>query len=81
MSVPHPQEAVDTLIQAALRSGGRDNITVVVVDASSVTLTVAGETPTRQAVDDIPVAFTAPYISAAAECDSAAAPRHQENHG
>lgn len=80
-TVPHPQEAVDTLIQAALRSGGRDNITVVVVDASSVTLTVAGETPTRQAVDDIPVAFTAPYISAAAECDSAAAPRHQEKHG
>jgi serine/threonine protein phosphatase PrpC len=27
-----PQEAVDELVQAALRSGGRDNITVIVVD-------------------------------------------------
>nr|WP_315914801.1 protein phosphatase 2C domain-containing protein [Arthrobacter sp. lap29] len=32
----HPQDAVDSLIQAALRSGGRDNITVIVVDASNV---------------------------------------------
>jgi protein phosphatase len=28
-----PQAAVDELIQAALRSGGRDNITAIVVDA------------------------------------------------
>jgi serine/threonine protein phosphatase PrpC len=32
----HPQDAVDTLIEAALRSGGRDNITVIVVDAHNV---------------------------------------------
>ena len=32
----HPQDAVDALIQAALRSGGRDNITVLVVDANNV---------------------------------------------
>lgn len=31
-----PQSAVDGLIQAALRSGGRDNVTCVVVDASNV---------------------------------------------
>jgi protein phosphatase len=35
-TVADPQEAVDQLIQAALRSGGRDNITVIVVDARNV---------------------------------------------
>ncbi|WP_102157734.1 PP2C family protein-serine/threonine phosphatase [Zhihengliuella halotolerans] len=30
-----PQEAVDALVQAALRTGGRDNITVIVADAVS----------------------------------------------
>lgn len=29
----HPQEAAEALVQAALDSGGRDNITVIVVDA------------------------------------------------
>ena len=32
-----PQAAVDELIQAALRSGGRDNVTCIVVDATNVT--------------------------------------------
>jgi serine/threonine protein phosphatase PrpC len=32
-SVRDPQDAVDQLVQAALRSGGRDNITVLIVDA------------------------------------------------
>ncbi|WP_186759288.1 PP2C family serine/threonine-protein phosphatase [Arthrobacter alpinus] len=36
-TLPHPQDAVDSLIQSALRSGGRDNITVVIADASNVT--------------------------------------------
>ncbi|WP_411375953.1 PP2C family protein-serine/threonine phosphatase [Arthrobacter sp. MPF02] len=31
-----PQEAVDALIQAALRNGGSDNVTVIVVDARNV---------------------------------------------
>jgi protein phosphatase len=35
-TVAHPQDAVDALIQAALRSGGRDNVTVIVVDAKNV---------------------------------------------
>lgn len=30
----HPQDTADSLIQAALRAGGRDNVTVVVVEAS-----------------------------------------------
>ncbi|MGA7206477.1 MAG: protein phosphatase 2C domain-containing protein [Specibacter sp.] len=36
-TLPHPQDAVDSLIQSALRSGGRDNITVVIVDAHNIT--------------------------------------------
>jgi PPM family protein phosphatase len=32
-ALAHPQDVVDSLIQAALRSGGRDNITLVVIDA------------------------------------------------
>ena len=35
-TVAHPQDAVDALIQAALRNGGRDNVTVIVVDARNV---------------------------------------------
>jgi protein phosphatase len=49
-----PQEAVDLLIQAALRRGGRDNVTVIVVDARNV-LTHDG------------VSTTAPRTAAAAE--------------
>ncbi|MER1995515.1 MAG: PP2C family serine/threonine-protein phosphatase [Arthrobacter sp.] len=32
-AVPNPQDACAALVQAALRSGGRDNITVLVIDA------------------------------------------------
>ncbi|BCW82100.1 protein phosphatase 2C domain-containing protein [Pseudarthrobacter sp902506025] len=35
-TVAAPQDAVDALIQAALRSGGRDNVTAIVVDARNV---------------------------------------------
>ena len=35
-SAAEPQEAVDALIQAALRMGGRDNVTAIVVDARNV---------------------------------------------
>ncbi len=48
-----PQGAVDELIQAALRSGGRDNVTCIVVDATS-------------ARDDDGRARTAPRTAAAA---------------
>ncbi|MCW2572611.1 MAG: protein phosphatase [Frankiales bacterium] len=33
LSIPDPQEAVDRLVQLALRGGGPDNITVIVADA------------------------------------------------
>ena len=41
-----PQAAVDELIQAALRSGGRDNVTCIVLDASKVTNDDDGAAPT-----------------------------------
>lgn len=53
-TVEDPQEAVDALIQAALRRGGRDNITVIVVDA-------------RNVLNDAGIATTAPRTAADAE--------------
>ena len=53
-AVEDPQEAVDALIQAALRSGGRDNITVIVIDA-------------RNVLNDAGMATTAPRTASAAE--------------
>lgn len=35
-TVGPPQDAVDALIQAALHNGGRDNVTVIVIDAKNV---------------------------------------------
>ncbi|MCB5293924.1 PP2C family protein-serine/threonine phosphatase [Arthrobacter sp. SO3] len=49
-----PQAAVDELIQAALRSGGRDNVTCIVLDATNVT-------------NDDGAAQTTPRSAAAAE--------------
>ena len=49
-----PQETADALIQAALRGGGRDNITVIVVDA-------------RNVLNDAGAATTAPRHSPDAE--------------
>ncbi|MDQ0679400.1 serine/threonine protein phosphatase PrpC [Arthrobacter pascens] len=62
-TVGHPQDAVDALIQAALRNGGRDNITVIVVDAKNV-------------MNDGGLATTAPRTSAEAE-DEVTLPRAQ----
>lgn len=46
-----PQEAVDSLIQAALRAGGRDNVTVVVVEASQVHSGHGGATVAKNDAD------------------------------
>jgi serine/threonine protein phosphatase PrpC len=62
-TVGHPQDAVDALIQAALRNGGRDNITVIVVDAKNV-------------MNDGGIATTAPRTPAEAE-DEVTLPRAQ----
>lgn len=64
-TVPDPQKAVDLLIQAALRSGGRDNVTVIVVDA-------------RNVLNEDGVSTTAPRTAAAAE-DEDTLPRHAGN--
>lgn len=64
-TVPDPQEAVNLLIQAALRSGGRDNVTVIVVDA-------------RNVLNEDGVSTTAPRTAAAAE-DEDTLPRHAGN--
>lgn len=53
-TVGDPQDAVDALIQAALRNGGRDNVTVIVVDA-------------RNVMNDGGTATTAPRTAAGAE--------------
>jgi serine/threonine protein phosphatase PrpC len=66
-SAADPQEAVDLLIQAALRSGGRDNVTVIVVDARNV-LTEDG------------VSTTAPRPASAAE-DEDTLPRPAGRNG
>jgi len=61
-TVGHPQDAVDELIQASLRSGGRDNVTVIVVDA-------------RNVLDDAGAATTAPRPDTAE--DEVTLPRSQ----
>jgi protein phosphatase len=53
-NVGDPQDAVDALIQAALRNGGRDNVTVIVIDA-------------RNVMNDGGTATTAPRTAAGAE--------------
>ena len=62
-TVGHPQDAVDALIQAALRNGGRDNVTVIVVDA-------------RNVMNDGGIATTAPRPGSDAE-DEITLPRSQ----
>jgi protein phosphatase len=65
-TVAEPQDAVDALIQAALRSGGRDNVTAIVVDARNVTNDDgAGTTaPRRGSADEDEVTLPRPQASA-----------------
>lgn len=48
-SVPHPKEAADVLVNAALRAGGRDNVTVIVADA------VASRPPDEDTTTFVPI--------------------------
>ncbi|MFQ4149699.1 protein phosphatase 2C domain-containing protein [Arthrobacter sp. LAPM80] len=92
----HPQDAVDSLIQSALRSGGRDNITVVVVDAGNVNGGAAEETLNNvdTAAQPIVEKTTLPRMSPSTgvlpvlesipesvRTPHLSAPLHEENHG
>ncbi|MCQ6269872.1 protein phosphatase 2C domain-containing protein [Pseudarthrobacter sp. R1] len=63
-TVGHPQDAVDELIQASLRSGGRDNVTAIVVDARNV-LNDAGAAATAPRPDAAEDEVTLPRSQAA----------------
>jgi PPM family protein phosphatase len=67
LRIPDVQECADRLVELALRSGGPDNVTVIVAD-------VVDSRP-GDAVDDVPVrdgAFVEPGQSPAADADSPA---------
>ncbi len=57
---------MDALIQAALRSGGRDNVTVIVVDAKNV-------------LNDAGIATTAPRPESGTEVEEDTLPRARVN--
>lgn len=76
-TVAHPQDAVDALIQAALRSGGRDNVTVIVVDAKNVLNDGAAVTTAPRMVVAAEEEDTLPR----AEIDSPAAVQSAEGQG
>ncbi len=67
----HPQDAVDALIQAALRSGGRDNITAVVIDASNVNGSAGEETLNNGSSVEFVEVDTLPRVLAAEETATA----------
>lgn len=51
LSASSPQEAVDSLIQSALRSGGRDNVTVVVVQAENISSKYQDQTLNKEPLE------------------------------
>lgn len=72
-SVTNPQDACAALVQAALRSGGRDNITVLVIDAEggpegheSAAITLPGTSQEEQATSPRPVVGTGAVPAAGA---------------
>ncbi len=83
VSEPDPQAAVDQLIQAALRSGGRDNVTCIVVDASNVAHDAGAQTAPRtpaEAEDETTLPRTEP-LAVGPDGDVAGAAQGEEPHG
>jgi PPM family protein phosphatase len=67
LHIPDPQDSADRLVELALRSGGPDNVTVIVADVV--------DTRPGDAVDDVPVrdgAFVDPAAGESSPADSAA---------
>lgn len=87
-TLSHPQDVVDSLIQAALRSGGRDNVTVVVVDAKNVSGESGEETRDQPGVDSQDTLPRRPQLTTtidpqntfSAEVTSAAGTLGEEKH-
>lgn len=51
-AIADPQEAAQSLLQAALNAGGHDNVTVVVVDCTGVVSTAEGEALVDETASD-----------------------------
>lgn len=59
-SQTHPQDATDALIAAALSAGGRDNVSVIVVDAEDAGTVPSTTQPRDSDVDSEEITFTRP---------------------
>jgi serine/threonine protein phosphatase PrpC len=70
-TVGQPQDAVDALIQAALRNGGRDNVTVIVVDARNVMNDAGAATTAPRNDTSVEDEVTLPRAEAAQAADQA----------
>lgn len=92
-----PQDTVDSLIQSALRAGGRDNITAIVLDATIVSGPAGTHTPDEPGTTRHAKSGTLPMASQPAATgtattrpsaiddtagqEHAGTPVHEENHG
>jgi PPM family protein phosphatase len=69
----NPQDATDALIQAALRTGGRDNVSVIVIDASYSDGEVPPEADPEPGTDEVDETTIPRPVTAAAAAESNAA--------
>ncbi len=64
-NIGDPQTATDSLIDAALRSGARDNVTVIVIDASGIDVDLAITATTEEDSEDTIPRLSTPKVSSA----------------